>query len=271
MMTIVASGEEAPVAEVIARAPRGADLARASRRVLPLEVARQVEGWIRSRRFAVGSRLPGERELSIRLGTSRGVLREALRILETRGAIEVRQGVGTFVAETPSSRNLTIPVQLRLEASQLPVEEILVARRAIECAIVEVAARTRDDFDLEDLRGLLADSAIAEELHDTAAFVSADVRFHELLGQCTHNPLLREIQTEISRATAAERTIASATHDAKRAALRFHGEIVDAVARGDGEAARAVMLLHLIDVGERALGALLDNDREFKPSEAEPS
>jgi hypothetical protein len=31
------------------------------------------------------------------------------------------------------------------------------------------------------------------------------------------------------------------------------------------------MLLHLIDVGERALGALLDNDREFKPSEAEPS
>lgn len=225
---------------------------------LPREVARQVEGWVRGRRFGAGSKLPGERELAIRLGTSRNVLREALKILETRGVVEVRHGVGTFVAEMALQGYLTIPVQLRVEASELSVEEILVARRAIECAVVEVGARTRDEFDLEEMRHLLRIAAKAEEAHDRPGFVQADLGFHEALGKCTHNPILLEVQTGITRSTAAVRGIATETQDAMRAALRFHGEILDAFARADGEAARAVMLLHLIDAGERALSALLD-------------
>jgi GntR family transcriptional regulator, transcriptional repressor for pyruvate dehydrogenase complex len=241
------------------REGRGTDEPAVGRKVLPREVARQVEGWVRARRFGAGSKLPPERELAMRLGTSRNVLREALKILETRGAIEVRHGVGTFISDKASPGRMTIPVQLRLEASQLSLEEVLVARRTIECAVVEVGARNRDEMDLAELRASLETAAKAEELHDRATFVKADLGFHELLGQCTHNPLLGDVQTEITRSTAAVRGIASETHDAMRAALRFHGEIVDAFARGDSEAARAVMLLHLIDAGERALGALLDD------------
>ena len=225
---------------------------------LPRALAQLIEGRVRARRFRPGSKLPAERELANQLGASRNVLREALRILETRGVVEVRYGVGTFVTEHAASSHLTVPVALHLEASQLAVEEITLARRVIECAIVEVAARARDDLDLQEMRGLLEATATAAEAGDAKRFIELDLAFHELLGSCTHNSILRQMQSELTRATATVRGIAIRTHDAMRAAMRFHGEILDALAMGDGETARAVMLLHLGDAGERLFGALTD-------------
>jgi GntR family transcriptional regulator, transcriptional repressor for pyruvate dehydrogenase complex len=225
---------------------------------LPRALAQLLEGRVRARRFPPGSKLPPERELAIQLGASRNVIREALRILETRGVVEVRYGVGTFVTEHAASNHLTIPVGLTLEASRLAVHEITLARRVIECAIVEVAARTRDDLDLQEMRTLIEASAAAQEAGDSQRFIELDLAFHELLGSCTHNSILRQMQSELTRATATVRGIASQTHGAMRAAMRFHGEILDALTLGDAETARAVMLLHLGDAGERLFGALAD-------------
>lgn len=89
------------------------------------------------------------------------------------------------------------------------------------------------------------------------------MRFHEFLGQCTQNSLLAEVQSEMTRASWAVRGLASQTYDAMRAAVRFHREILEACVHRDDQAARSVMLLHLIDAGERLLGALSDpaNDK----------
>lgn len=227
----------------------------------PQAIAQLIEGRVRTRRFAPGSQLPPERELAIQLGTSRTVLREALRILETRGLVEVRYGVGTFVTENATSSNLTIPVELRFEASQLAVADIMTARRVIECAVVDLASRARDELDLQQMRSLLDATAIAQETHDSNRFIQLDLAFHELLGFCTHNVLLQQVQSELTRATAVVRGFASETHNAMKAAVRFHGEILDALVQGDSETARAVMLLHLLDAGERFSGALGDAAR----------
>jgi len=228
------------------------------RRALPDGVARQIEGWVRSRRFPPGSRLPSERELAARIGASRNVVREAVRVLETRGVVEVRHGVGTFATDNFATSEPRIPVRFDVQAEDLPLSEIMVARRAIECAVVAVAARACDTFDLEELSRLVGVAAGAAETEDRVRFVEADLGFHEALGNCTHNSLLRLVQVEITRATGAVRGIASATHDAMRAAVRFHREIVEACVKKDEEAARAVMLLHLIDAAERTLGGAVN-------------
>lgn len=225
---------------------------------LPREVAREVERWAAARRLGSGARLPAERDLAGRLGTSRSVLREAIKILETRGFLEVRHGVGTFVAGAGRDR-LTIPVQVRLEAAHLPVEEIFVARRTIECAVAEEGARHRDELDLVEMQALLEQAAAAAAAGDGGAYIEADLRFHEVLGQCTHNSILQDVQSEITRSTAAVRGVASSTPDAMDAAIGFHGAILAAFRNGDGEEARAVMLLHLADARERAVAALLDD------------
>lgn len=231
------------------------------RKALPGGVARQIEGWVRSKRFAPGSRLPSERELAARIGTSRNVVREAVRILETRGVVEVRHGIGIFATDNLADGEPRIPVKFDVQAEELPVSEIMVARRAVECAVVAVAARACDTFDVEELYRLVDATARAAEEDDRAKFVEADLGFHEALGHCTHNLLLRQVQAEMTRATGAVRGIASATHEAMQAAVQFHREIAEACAKKDEEAARAVMLLHLIDAAERTLGGAMSDVR----------
>ena len=131
--------------------------------------------------------------------------------------------------QRPVEGRITIPVQLQLEASQLSVDEILVARSAMDGADMEGVRRNRDEFDLDEMQALLKVAAKAEAGNDVDSFVKADLGFHELLGQCTHNQLLQEVQIQITRSTAAVRGIASTTHDAMGAALRYHAEIRDSV------------------------------------------
>jgi GntR family transcriptional regulator, transcriptional repressor for pyruvate dehydrogenase complex len=224
------------------------------RKALPDGVARQIESWVHGERFGPGSRLPSERELAVRIGASRNVVREALRILETRGVVEVRHGIGTFAADNPAATQSRFPVKFDLRAERLPASEILVARRAIECAVVAVAAQACDTFDLEELHRLVDVAARAAEAGDRARFMEADLGFHEALGTCTHNPMLRQVQLEIIRVTRAVQENASETRAAMQTVVRFHREMAEAFAMGDEEAARAIMLLHLIDPAERTSG-----------------
>ncbi len=194
------------------------------------------------------------------MGASRNVLREALRILETRGIVEIRHGVGAFVVRSPAAGHAQIPIEVRLRRATFPVEEVMVGRRAIECAVVEVAARARDEMDLERLRELLDNATLSMVEGDSETYIELDIKFHEYLGTCTHNRLLEDIQGELTKATLSVRSIATETFDAMRAAVDFHGEILDALARGDGEAARAAMVMHLLDARERLLAALIGNE-----------
>jgi GntR family transcriptional repressor for pyruvate dehydrogenase complex len=68
----------------------------------------QIKELILSGRLTPGTRLPGERELCLQLGISRVSLREAIRVLEHSGHLEVKPGRGTYVrdAAEPSGERL---------------------------------------------------------------------------------------------------------------------------------------------------------------------
>ena len=61
------------------------------------QVADQIRTLIESGEFAVGERLPGERELAEKLGVSRPTIREALIALEVEGLVHIRMGSGIYV------------------------------------------------------------------------------------------------------------------------------------------------------------------------------
>jgi DNA-binding FadR family transcriptional regulator len=74
------------------------------------QIAAQLSALIASGEFAVGQRLPSERELAAQLGVSRPSLREALIALELEGLVEVRVGAGIWVTAA-SGRDPATPVQ----------------------------------------------------------------------------------------------------------------------------------------------------------------
>ena len=105
------------------------------------QIADQLAQLIASGEFAVGSRLPAERELAASLGVSRTSVREAIISLEMSGLVEVRVGTGIFVTPRPE----TAPRQSR-DAGPGPFE-LLAARKLVEGEVAALAASaaTEDD------------------------------------------------------------------------------------------------------------------------------
>ena len=78
---------------------------------LSMQVADRLQHLIVAESLKLGDQLPGERELAKRLGVSRTVVREALRVLADRGLLKVKQGCGTFVCDL-SPKDAAAPIEL---------------------------------------------------------------------------------------------------------------------------------------------------------------
>src|SRR3982751_1364338 len=122
-------------------------IATVENRRLYRQIAAQLSALIASGEFAVGQRLPSERELAVQLGVSRPSLREALIALELEGLVEVRVGAGIWVTAA-SGRGAETPVQHEGEGPF----ELLRARWLIEGEVAAMAAREATDADLASIR-----------------------------------------------------------------------------------------------------------------------
>src|SRR5918993_3660734 len=111
-------------------------------------VAKGVAAKIANGEFAIGERLPSERELALAFGVSRPTVREAVFALELDGLVEVRKGVGVFaIARSPRGGEAAV--------AGIGPFELLEARRAFEGEACAVAASRIRDKDIEDLEALL--------------------------------------------------------------------------------------------------------------------
>jgi DNA-binding FadR family transcriptional regulator len=139
--------------------------------------------------FAAGGRLPTEIQLGAQLGVSRTVVRDALRVLEARGLIEIRRGAGTRVRESTADAYVRAAAMLLIR-SELTVGDVLEARAALESHLVVIAAQNRSDENLEQIEAALDAFAHAVDSRDPAAAARCHVEFHTELVRATRLPAL---------------------------------------------------------------------------------
>ncbi|MFU8888910.1 MAG: FadR/GntR family transcriptional regulator [Trueperaceae bacterium] len=218
-------------------------------------VVEQLAEVIVGRERAPGERLPGERDLAKQLGVSRIVVREALVRLSQRGLVDVRPGVGSFVARMPET-SVTDPLRLYLRRHRVGLAQLFELRDALEPAIAAAASRQADATLLDEMaRNVELTLALAERTdldpEDAAAveaFSWSDLAFHQLLAQASGNPLFELLLDPlIDRLLDVRRSGARLQGTARRAA-EGHREVFLAVAARDPEAAAARMARHLREV-----------------------
>jgi GntR family transcriptional repressor for pyruvate dehydrogenase complex len=159
----------------------------------------QVIEAIRSGTYPPGSRLPAERQLATTLGVSRGSVREAVRILEHTGVLEVRTGSGTYVAEGGFLTAATVRARATLLGEHSPLD-VIVARAALEPVTARLAAGQRRDSDLVALELALDELALAIERGENDQ--RQDFAFHLAIAIASYNPVVVELfgrLTEIMR------------------------------------------------------------------------
>lgn len=149
-----------------------------------------VTAYMADQGLMAGDPLPPEGRLATQLGVSRSSVREAIRALEAVGAVEVRRGVGVFVAQFSIQKVLAnAPYGLLLDVDELA--QTLQVRRAVEVGVIGEVIAVITPARLEQLDGVLDEMRTLAE--GGSSFRDADREFHRLLHADLNNQILLDL------------------------------------------------------------------------------
>jgi DNA-binding FadR family transcriptional regulator len=207
-------------------------------------VARGIADRIIAGRLEEGTVLPPEREMTLALGVGRTTLREALRLLESRGALTVKSGAhGGPVVRHPSPSDLGQALKMILQFETATGRDLMTARLALEPVVARAAALARTPNHVAELRA--ANATLLDATGDEKAFLEANRRFHEVLAHSCGNVVLEMFTRSLMTIADGRAVGASYSPEARTEVHAAHTRILDAVAAGDADAARDAMLAHI--------------------------
>lgn len=202
-----------------------------------------------------GDAMPTEQELSAELGVGRNTLREAIKVLQALGVVEIRHGFGMFVAEEnllALSDSLTFRGQMSLRHKGHEANELVDVRQALESGLIGSAISAITPEQLTKLEATVA--TMESRAADGQNFVDADKDFHRILFEPLNNQLLSNL---LGVFWDVYRTIHQGigTRDSTRAHLaetaHSHRELLDAVKAGDKALASDLLCSHFDGIREQ--------------------
>jgi len=216
-------------------------------------VADRLRGLILTGVYAVGSRLPNERDLSESLAVNRASVREALKRLEFLELIEVRHGQGSFVREIRASSALQLIEDLLQDRRTITAEllrQILEFRRHMTVHAVELAACNRSEADVDRARALIEREAC--DGREPAVALEIDVEMNALLGEATGNLVYQFLTNLFTRLLRKLGPLYYNEHRDFARSLGNHRELFAAIEAGDPIAAHRV-IEEMLDYSEAAI------------------
>ncbi len=215
------------------------------------QIAEQLRQLMAKGEFAVGTRLPAERDLASQLGVSRPSVREALIALEVEGVIEVRTGSGIYVRQPSETQPPPSP------SSNTPADwgplEVMSARLVIEAEVAALAARHASKADRKAIR--TAWQQMKQEVAAGQVPRWGDEAFHEAIASACGNSVLLDTVRRLWQARNGALFERLGDHfenpDSWLAAIEEHELVMQAVEAGDSPGARKAMQKHLRQAHKR--------------------
>lgn len=196
-------------------------------------------------RYAPDDFLPTEQALAAEYGTSRNVIREALKVLSARMLIEIHHGRGAVVLPRHRWQLLDQLVHLVEEDQEVPYN-LLELRRILEVEIAGLAAQRANPEQISAMRDTLGamQSAAAAPLE----CIEHDIVFHRVLAEAAGNPLVPLVLEPVAQLLRASRVATIHNPGAVERSVEAHRQILERVEAHDDGGARAAMRQHLLQV-----------------------
>ena len=211
---------------------------------LPVRIADTLTDMIAQRRFLPGDKLPSELELAVELQVSRTTLREALRILTTRGLVEVRRGVGTFVTQ---SKSIHADYDLlKIQNTNVTAKELYEMRLMFEPQAAYYACKRASDEELETIfrYGELDEEMI---LRRDPLWADSEQKFHNSIASATHNQFITALLPIFNRAIHQGVILANESPEVSEMTLHDHRVLMEYLRERNPEGAKTAMYLHIIN------------------------
>ncbi|WNQ12050.1 GntR family transcriptional regulator [Paenibacillus aurantius] len=212
-------------------------LDKTERYTLSQIVGQNLKQMILQNGMAPGEKLPAERDLSLSLGVSRAILREALRSLESFGIVEIKHGEGTFVAANflnPLLEQLPFVMRMK-DRSAMEMHEL---RYVLEAGALSLNLQPSPDTwaKLEAMAERLSDPALEPEKR-----AALDAEFHRtLIGSLGNRTLLYLAEPFLKL-----QEEALLSEEEVRRSSEEHRQYLDAIREGETDRAAAILRRHL--------------------------
>jgi GntR family transcriptional repressor for pyruvate dehydrogenase complex len=210
--------------------------------LLTMQVVNHVRSLIEDGTLRPGDKIPPEREFAKELKISRASLRAGIGHLAAMGVLNVRHGVGTFVADGPPALG-TASLALLGALHGFKPWQMFEARLILESHLAAMAAERGKEEHF---------TALAEEVtemyatfHEPQEYLIHDMRFHRTIAEASGNPILAVLMETIMTALYDERRKTVEYSRDLRETAEVHREIYRAIRTRNAKEARAVMEKHL--------------------------
>src|SRR3954465_14618484 len=200
------------------------------------QIRRALADEITTGRLKPGTALD-EQQISTRFGASRTPVREALRQLDVSGLVEIRPRRGVIVAVMTPER----------------IMDMFETTAEVEAMCIRLATYRITPAERSELMDLHEQSGSLAAAEDFDAYDALNRSFHEALYRATHNGFMAEQALALRTRLSAFRRTQLRQGERIRRSRAEHGEILAAIAEGDGEAAARRMRAHMLNAAT-ALG-----------------
>jgi len=180
-----------------------------------------------------GELKPGERLMEVKLaekmGVSRTPVREAIRMLEIEGLVDMLPRKGAHVAEL----------------SVKDIMDVLEVRAAMDSLATRLAAERITDDEIKELRQIQAQFINYVEKNNLQGSIKKDVEFHELIYRASRNDRLLQIANNLREQVQRFRVIYLKDYSSPKNLIKEHEDICDAIAARNLEKAQEYAQIHI--------------------------
>lgn len=205
----------------------------------------QIRDAVLSGRLKPGDRVASEKELVAQFGVSKATMREALRVLEAMGLVELRKGIqgGVFIAEVDMTTTIHSIMNF-LHFKAISIHDITMLRFILEPSAAHIAAARLTAEDIQRLEQMI------ELGEDNQAEISKDIGFHRYLARVSDNPILILIMDFIDNIVRDVKFQLDLGPGFYNQVKVCHRRILDCLVNGDAVGARREIVRDILAVGD---------------------
>lgn len=211
-------------------------------------VVENLEERILDGSFGYGDKLPSEEQLAIQMQVGRRSVREALRVLEAKGLVEIQMGVGATVKRNDLDSFLDVLTQNMssyLSINKADLEHVMELRKLLEGAALQRLITAPNPDKIQKLAQAVTRQREAFEVQDYGSYQEWHLEFHNGIVDALNNPLISMIYRQMLMLMRAAMEKTGSHPEISARAIEDHAQMVDALKRGARTELQKVLDRHL--------------------------
>jgi len=224
------------------------------------QIIEQIRNAILSGHFKPGDKVASEKELISEFGVSKATLREALRVLEGMGLVEIRKGIagGVFIAEVDMKTTIH-GIMNFLHFKTVSIKDITMIRYLLEPPVAQIAASRIQPEDIVKLESMITEDPVVPH-----TIISREIGFHRYLARMTENPILILVMDFIDNILDDIKSQLNLGGEFYHKVAKSHRAILECLKQKDEVGVRREIINDLLEVGHHL--AKVSGTQPFDPS-----